>query len=121
MEKKPRIIYAIRVSDHVELRATREGLRAIVSKLTTFKRVKKNEWVDDPDDTWDGGYYAKKDSKIPFVLKQTFFVGGSVVGYLTIYKFTRLFKRTVPRDKPVKMTPLESTAILSAVWRKKHL
>lgn len=112
-----RRVYAIRVGDFIELRASLETPRAKTSKLTKTILLKAGH--DDPLNPW---LFIEKDRKRKFVLKQTFYVGGTVLGYVKLTTFSRLFDKIVPKkDELIELSTTHALNVLSPRWRRKNL
>lgn len=80
--------YAIRIGDHVEIRVAGQRPAALISSYTrpSTKKVVKYEYFPDPP-------YSKKTvttETTKMVLKQTYYVGGRVLGVLKYCSFHAL-------------------------------
>ena len=115
-----RSVFAIRVGDFVELRAGFVPPVAKISKLTKTITEKRGGFIYDDQDSWVGRY-VEKDVKRKIVLKQVFFVGGTVLCYTKHSTFVRLFKKTIPKDKLIQLKPEWAMNVLKSSWRRKNL
>lgn len=56
-----------------------------------------------------------------FVMSHTFYVGGTVLGFIAHAKFVRQFHRNIARNKMVCLSVDDGAKVLSADWRSKNL
>ncbi len=117
---KPKKVYAIRMGDYAELRWSRTPIKAKVSKLAHTIMIKKGDVLNPGDDSWYHEY-AEKDTTRKVTMKQTFFIGGTVLGYLSITRLMRLFKVGAPKDSLVQLNEKATKDILDPKWRKANL
>lgn len=110
--------YAIRLTDDlIELRASTTPPKAIVSKLTRIAKATRSfvPFVDEDEPYPDR---VKKGTAYKVVFKQTFFTGGTVIGYTTVRKFYRAFHKLPIKDK---LLEINNPKVLSRAWRNKNL
>lgn len=113
--EQSKLVFAIKVGDHVELRTAREPLKARVSKWHKQRKYKRGVFDD-------LGRYRYEDSVRTVVLKQVFFIGGKVVGYVPLKTFELMFGPIkVPKDKAVQLEGMNAENVLNPAWRRRHL
>jgi hypothetical protein len=110
-------IYAIRFGGHIELRVGSIAPITKVSKLTKMISVAVTRFEYLPSGVKI--HYDKVPNKL--VLKQVFFVGGKVMGYMRATDFEREFKLKVGKDKMVRLDAEQAKIIRSGPWRRKYL
>lgn len=113
-------VYAIMGTELVELRTAASPPKAIVSQLTrTLIATKKMIVFNGPEDFV--GHQVLKGEKYTKVFRQVYFMGGTVVGYMPLYKFARAFGKYLKRDTILALNPTASTLVRSPKWRKQNL
>lgn len=119
MERRNRFVYAIGFGPYIELRISSKPPKPIVCRFTTGRFVKKGTWIPPQNLNDYGGHYAKEDETIPVVLKSVSYEGGLLLDYVPSFKFHRTFKRTVLRDKMIKMSEADSIKLCNPAVRRR--
>lgn len=112
-------VYAIRVGDFIELRASTFTPKAKVSKLTRTKMVadRRMYW----DEISQSYKFKTEPSQVKTVFQQIHYIGGRVLGYTSPSKCRTLFGKYPSKDKMQELTKAHTLLALNAKWRAKHL
>jgi hypothetical protein len=87
-------LYAVKLGDYVEFRSSDSPPRA--RKSTLIRLVEGVEWIDKPFDTPYGVEYRRvqKKAKLRQFMRQTFYIGGTVVGVCRLNRYATLAGQT---------------------------
>src|SRR4051812_18865636 len=113
-------VYAIRVGNIVEIRVSSRPIRKLVSSLTQLVEKDKYEY-EQPKDPNGYPMMVIRKVKVPFVMKQVYFVGGTLIGSIKSPNFERAMGmlKVLPKDTPVELNREQSEKILAYDWEKR--